>query len=356
MLAWGGGPPADALQSLLQPVYRLLKDRDLGEWAPSNVGGLLMELLRCAGGQLVRERGGRVRVRAGGGRACTSAVRAAPHCRPRAHPLVRHVLDPPAQAPALPGLLGALSARLAVADDSSLVQSLLTVVAQLVLWDLQRTVDCLAVTQLPEGGGSALEGVMRRWCERQIEVRTAYDIRLTISALGALLVSGHPALEGIQVRQGGRVGHRTLVCACMCLRVALSVCRRGCAWTGGGGEGDDDAAGPAVEGVRAAVGVFGRCCENRPLVAVCPTEHEEGGGGAAVGHGGDGVGLGWEEAAAEGEAKGFGVGGDGGVGHGAMPRAKVSKPAKAVMRWVSQSALFARADSPSRSTVSWRGR
>ena len=33
----------------------------------------------------------------------------------------------------------------------------------------------------------------------------------------------------------------------------------------------------------------------------------------------------------QGEAKGFGVGGDGGVGHGAMPRAKVSKPLARIM-------------------------
>lgn len=36
-------------------------------------------------------------------------------------------------------------------------------------------------------------------CERQIEVRTPYDIRLTTSALAALLASPHPALDAIQV-------------------------------------------------------------------------------------------------------------------------------------------------------------
>jgi hypothetical protein len=41
---------------------------------------------------------------------------------------------------------------------------------------------------------------MRKWCERQIEVRTAYDIRLTTAALAALLTSSHPALDSIQVR------------------------------------------------------------------------------------------------------------------------------------------------------------
>jgi hypothetical protein len=37
------------------------------------------------------------------------------------------------------------------------------------------------------------------WCERQIEVRTAYDIRLTTSALAGLLAAPHPALDAMQV-------------------------------------------------------------------------------------------------------------------------------------------------------------
>lgn len=41
---------------------------------------------------------------------------------------------------------------------------------------------------------------MQKWCERQIEVRTPYDIRLTTTALALLLTCAHPAIDGIQVR------------------------------------------------------------------------------------------------------------------------------------------------------------
>lgn len=146
--------------------------------------------------------------------------------------LLRHA--GPHLVPLLPGLLAALARKLAAADDSATVQSLLTVVAQLVRLDAPRLVGCLAGVAL-EDGRSALAVVMDKWCERQIEIRTgasgcrrllnrfericfsaptmpiplsrpltpsatAYDIKLTTTALGTLLTCGHPALDGIVVR------------------------------------------------------------------------------------------------------------------------------------------------------------
>jgi hypothetical protein len=48
-------------------------------------------------------------------------------------------------------------------------------------------------------GRSALEACMSKWVERQMEVRTAYDIRLTTAALAGLLACPHGALDAIQV-------------------------------------------------------------------------------------------------------------------------------------------------------------
>ncbi|KAI3434732.1 hypothetical protein D9Q98_002793 [Chlorella vulgaris] len=150
-LGWPGVP--DCLAALLAAVQRLLSP-ELEDRACSLVGALILELLRHAGPQM---------------------------------------------APLLPGLLTALAYKLIAAEDSAMVQSLLCVLAQLLHADQQQLLDCLAGIQLSDGC-SALEACMRKWCERQIEVRTAYDIRLTTAALAALLTSSHPALDLIQVK------------------------------------------------------------------------------------------------------------------------------------------------------------
>ena len=175
--------------------------------------------------------------------------------------------------------------RLAAAEESAMVQSLLCVLAQLLHRDQQQLLDCLAGIRLRwvvlgrwllaggcSGGGgnrcqtkrqalccagvpacmqlpawlpacpgflvaycsqphppapwpllplpwppllcsdgrSALEVAMQKWCERQIEVRTPYDIKLTTTALAGLLVAPHPALDAIQV--GGWVGGHAGAC------------------------------------------------------------------------------------------------------------------------------------------------
>ncbi len=59
----------------------------------------------------------------------------------------------------------------------------------------QLTGNCCAA----EGDGNALGTVMRMWTERQIELRAAYNINLTSTALALILSSRHPALDEIQV-------------------------------------------------------------------------------------------------------------------------------------------------------------
>lgn len=52
----------------------------------------------------------------------------------------------------------------------------------------------------PSDGSNALASALDRWSRRQTEVLDDYDMRLTASALGVLLLSGHPALAAITVR------------------------------------------------------------------------------------------------------------------------------------------------------------
>jgi hypothetical protein len=94
-------------------------------------------------------------------------------------------------------LLAAAARRLAAAEDPGTVQSLLAVLAHAARADAGALVGALAAA-------GALAPAMAKWCERQVEVRTPYDIRLTTTALGALLACPHPALDGVTV-QGRRV-------------------------------------------------------------------------------------------------------------------------------------------------------
>eukprot|EP00887_Chlorella_sp_A99_P007628 scaffold20.g7628.t1 len=191
VLCWGGASPADSLAAILQAVQRLLQPE-----------------------------------------------------------LEDHACD---QAPLLPGLLAALACKLVAAEDSATVQSLLRVVAQLVRLDCQQLVSCLANIAL-EDGRPALPAVLDKWAERQIEVRTAYDIKLTTSALAAILTCGHPALEGVCVRgarldTGGGIRTRararqqaeqwTIVPLRVKLLMLLADAYIECATQGGGEEEED---------------------------------------------------------------------------------------------------------------------
>ena len=80
-----------------------------------------------------------------------------------------------------------------MAEDPAAVQSLISVLAHLARSDAAQLVECLSAA-------GALEPALQKWCERQVEIRTPYDIRLTTGALGALLTCPHPGLDAVGVR------------------------------------------------------------------------------------------------------------------------------------------------------------
>lgn len=99
----------------------------------------------------------------------------------------------------MPGLLTSVVRRLGTADDPQTMQSLLVVVAHLARLDTAQLVELLASATGPNGT-STLQAAMEKWTERQIEVRTPYDIRLTTTALGQILLCPHPALDAVVVK------------------------------------------------------------------------------------------------------------------------------------------------------------
>ncbi|KAL6779589.1 hypothetical protein ACKKBG_A12895 [Auxenochlorella protothecoides x Auxenochlorella symbiontica] len=162
LLQVGGGAAlswqAEGLEGSLAPhlaqaLVRLL-DPELEERAAAGVGPLMLELLRCAEAEL---------------------------------------------APHLPRLLAALGGRLVRAETSLLVQGLVTVLATLVHTRPDSLLACLAGTTLGSGQ-PALHACLQKWVGRQIEMRTPYDIRLTTTALGALLLRPGADLDAVAVR------------------------------------------------------------------------------------------------------------------------------------------------------------
>lgn len=161
VLNWQGVDPGQIVESMLMVVRRLLEP-SLGDFASSKVGGLLMELIRCAG------------------------------------PLV---------GPHLPSILVSIANKLVRVDYPATVQSLVCVIAHLIMTDVGQVLDCLAAGQvmgMEESGNqspsSAVSAVMDVWTQRQMEIRTPYDIKLTTAALSKLLMSPHPALDTVMVK------------------------------------------------------------------------------------------------------------------------------------------------------------
>lgn len=89
------------------------------------------------------------------------------------------------------------------------VQSLLSVLAFVANADAAQLVDLLSRADGGTGdGSSALQVAMTKWTERHMEIRTPYDIKMSISALGALLACPHPAVDAVVVK-GRRVDTAT---------------------------------------------------------------------------------------------------------------------------------------------------
>ena len=81
------------------------------------------------------------------------------------------------------------------------VQSLLSVLAFIANSDATHLVDLLSRANGGTGDGpSALQVALAKWTERHMEIRTPYDIKMSISALGALLSCPHPALDAVIVK------------------------------------------------------------------------------------------------------------------------------------------------------------
>ena len=101
-----------------------------------------------------------------------------------------------------------IARKLRSAEDPMAVQSLLSVLAFVACSDASQLVQLLScsdggdtdTSSSPSSSSSALDVAMVKWTERHMEIRTPYDIKLSISALGALLACPHPALDAVVVR------------------------------------------------------------------------------------------------------------------------------------------------------------
>jgi hypothetical protein len=115
---------------------------------------------------------------------------------------------PAACAPLLPRIVAAAAARLRCASaaslDHTLAPALLLFFARLVhALGPAPFVDALSSITDPSvcgDDGSALVSVMRAWTLAQPDVHGAGAIRVSSTALAALLCCGHPALEGVTVQ------------------------------------------------------------------------------------------------------------------------------------------------------------
>ncbi len=158
-LGWGGLDPAVGAAALIQAAQHLLK-QDIPDLACRNVGGFILELLRHAAPQIT---------------------------------------------PQLGDILVAIARKLRTVEDPMAVQSLLSVLAFIARSDATQLVELLSTADGGSGDGtSALHVAMSKWTELHMEIRTPYDIKSSITALGSLLVCPHPALNAVAVR-GKRV-------------------------------------------------------------------------------------------------------------------------------------------------------
>ncbi len=119
-----------------------------------------------------------------------------------------------------PQILSAVLARLATAKSQELVQTLVLVFARLVHLNVNKTLDFLSSSALPDGS-PALPFVMRKWVDSQVDFSGTYQRKVTILALAALVQLNNPKLNAISVR-----GTMLWICACAS-ECSLSVCRGG---------------------------------------------------------------------------------------------------------------------------------
>lgn len=162
-LGWAGQDPVVGAAGLIHAAHHLLK-LEIPDVACRNVGSFILELLRHAAPQIT---------------------------------------------PQLGDILVSIAQKLRTVEDPMAVQSLLSVLAFIARSDASQLVELLSKADGGAGDGtSALHVAMLKWTERHMEIRTPYDIKSSITALGSLLACPHPALNAVFVK-GKRVDTST---------------------------------------------------------------------------------------------------------------------------------------------------
>ena len=112
-------------------------------------------------------------------------------------------MTPMFQAPYLDQILIAVAHRLHQAEEPHTVQSLIGFLAFLILTeDVDLVINVLAGNQ--QTPVPTLQLAMDKWTARQMEIRTSYEIRRTLTALARLLLCPNARMESTLVK-GSRV-------------------------------------------------------------------------------------------------------------------------------------------------------
>lgn len=94
-------------------------------------------------------------------------------------------------------ILRMLGTKLCMADEPSLVQSLIGVLATLIRIDSSAFITIIAGFQDKE---LSLQAIMEKWIERHIEIRTPYDIKRSIVGLATIVTCSNPAIDQVVVK------------------------------------------------------------------------------------------------------------------------------------------------------------
>lgn len=94
-------------------------------------------------------------------------------------------------------ILQMLTARLCIAEEPLLVQSLIGVLATLMCIDCSSFIEILSSF---EGNDTRIQNAMEKWIERHIEIRTPYDIKRSILGLASILACPNPSIDTIVVK------------------------------------------------------------------------------------------------------------------------------------------------------------
>lgn len=94
-------------------------------------------------------------------------------------------------------ILRMLTAKLCMAEEPMLVQSLIGVLATLFRIDCSAFISIIASL---DSNQTAIQNAMEKWIERHIEIRTPYDIKRSIVGLASILACPNPLIDNIFVK------------------------------------------------------------------------------------------------------------------------------------------------------------